>query len=130
MFADEDCYTGDGSTYQGFVSTTVNGKTCLNWSGVYSFLPSNNYCRNYFANFGFTEPVCYMVPGTYYVESCGVPKCGIKSYISTFSPISKFVKSKKMSNMCSKFRNQCVTRSDFKTFYLTLILFTDLAGKK
>lgn len=75
---DEDCYTGDGSTYQGFVSATVSGKTCLNWSGVYSFLPNNNYCRNYFANFGFTEPVCYMVPGTYYVETCGIPKCGKK----------------------------------------------------
>lgn len=71
----EECYTGDGTDYQGTASTTVSGKTCLTWSGVYSFLPDNNYCRNYFANYGFTEPVCYMVPGTYYVESCGIPKC-------------------------------------------------------
>lgn len=74
--SDEDCFTGDGSDYQGTASTTVSGKTCLNWSDVYSFLPGNNYCRNYFAAYGFTEPVCYMQTGTHYIESCGVPKCG------------------------------------------------------
>ncbi|XP_062587556.1 peptidase inhibitor 16-like [Saccostrea cucullata] len=74
----EDCYTGDGSNYQGTASTTVSGKTCLLWSSVLSFLPNNNYCRNYFAAYGFTEPVCYMKPGTYYVESCVVPKCSKK----------------------------------------------------
>ncbi|XP_048780979.2 peptidase inhibitor R3HDML-like [Ostrea edulis] len=76
--SNEDCFTGDGSDYQGTASTTVSGKTCLNWSDVYSFLPGNNYCRNYFAAYGFTEPVCYMQPGTNYVESCGVPKCDKK----------------------------------------------------
>ncbi|XP_048780976.2 GLIPR1-like protein 1 [Ostrea edulis] len=76
--SDEDCFTGDGSDYQGTASTTVSGKTCLNWSDVYSFLPGNNYCRNYFAAYGFTEPVCYMQTGTHYIESCGVPKCGKK----------------------------------------------------
>ncbi|XP_061187587.1 peptidase inhibitor 15-like [Saccostrea echinata] len=74
----EDCYTGDGSNYQGTVSTTVSGKTCLVWSSVFSSLPNNNYCRNYFAAYGFTKPVCYMRPGTYYVESCGIPKCSKK----------------------------------------------------
>lgn len=72
-----DCFEGDGSNYQGQTSTTVSGNTCLVWSGVYDFLPSNNYCRNYFSAYGVTEPVCYYQPGSYYVEPCGVPKCGI-----------------------------------------------------
>uniref|UniRef100_K1QHL8 Plasminogen n=1 Tax=Magallana gigas TaxID=29159 RepID=K1QHL8_MAGGI len=73
---DKDCYTGDGSSYSGTVSKTASGKTCLTWSNVYPFLPNNNHCRNYFAQYGITEPVCYMQAGTYYVESCGIPKCG------------------------------------------------------
>lgn len=72
---DKDCYTGDGSSYSGTVSKTASGKTCLTWSNVYPFLPNNNHCRNYFAQYGITEPVCYMQAGTYYVESCGIPKC-------------------------------------------------------
>lgn len=74
---DGDCFEGDGSNYQGQASTTVSGKTCLVWSSVYDFLPSNNYCRNYFSAYGVTEPVCYYQPGSYYVEPCGLPKCGI-----------------------------------------------------
>lgn len=72
---DKDCYTENGLSYTGTVSTTVNGKTCLNWSDVYPFLPTNNYCRNYFAQYGITEPVCYMKPGTFQIEPCGIPKC-------------------------------------------------------
>ncbi|XP_078334905.1 peptidase inhibitor R3HDML-like [Crassostrea virginica] len=72
---DGDCYVGDGSDYQGSANSTVSGKPCLVWSTFYDFLPSNNYCKNYFAAYGVTEPVCYIQPGSHYVEACGVRKC-------------------------------------------------------
>lgn len=87
---DGDCFEGDGSNYQGQASTTVSGKTCLVWSSVYDFLPSNNYCRNYFSAYGVTEPVCYYQPGSYYVEACGLPKCGIIHILIIILSILKY----------------------------------------
>lgn len=81
---DGDCYVGDGSDYQGSANSTVSGKPCLVWSTFYDFLPSNNYCKNYFAAYGVTEPVCYIQPGSHYVEACGVRKCG-KYHVTTKS---------------------------------------------
>lgn len=101
---------------------------------MYLFFFSNNYCRNYFVNFGFIEFVCYMVFGIYYVEFCGVLKCGINSYILIFFLILKFVKFKKMFNMCLNLEINVVVwyvmGLDFKIFYLILILFIDFVGKK
>lgn len=109
---DGDCFEGDGSNYQGQASTTVSGKTCLVWSSVYDFLPSNNYCRNYFSAYGVTEPVCYYQPGSYYVEPCGLPKCGnihiliiilsilnIQNYISLYLCIVNVYEYRKHSYM-------------------------------
>ncbi|XP_019616427.1 PREDICTED: apolipoprotein(a)-like isoform X2 [Branchiostoma belcheri] len=85
-----DCYSGDGSTYRGFKSTTTNGRSCLKWSearyqyyntlrftaGQYG-LGDHNYCRN---PAGVeTEPWCYYInPATRRVawSHCGAQECG------------------------------------------------------
>jgi receptor tyrosine kinase-like orphan receptor 1 len=77
-FLDVDCYTGNGFSYKGTANTTVSGKTCVNWSYLgFSFAKdSRNYCRNFFALQGATQPVCYILSEAFITEPCGVPKCG------------------------------------------------------
>ena len=72
-----DCYTGDGSTYAGSASHTVNGRECQDWSSdaphAHSFnsLPSN-YCRNLD---GSNKPWCYTVDPDKRWEYCDIPVC-------------------------------------------------------
>ncbi|XP_078614540.1 uncharacterized protein LOC144883780 isoform X2 [Branchiostoma floridae x Branchiostoma japonicum] len=85
-----DCYTGDGSSYRGFKSTTTDGRACLKWSdakyqyyntlrftaGQYG-IGDHSYCRN---PAGVeTEPWCYYInPATRRVtwSHCGAQQCG------------------------------------------------------
>eukprot|EP00058_Branchiostoma_floridae_P007753 XP_002593241.1 hypothetical protein BRAFLDRAFT_120123 [Branchiostoma floridae] len=85
-----DCYTGDGSSYRGFKSTTTDGRACLKWSDAkYQYYNTlrftagqygigyHNYCRN---PAGVeTEPWCYYInPATRRVtwSHCGAQQCG------------------------------------------------------
>ncbi|CAH1245082.1 TLL1 [Branchiostoma lanceolatum] len=85
-----DCYTGDGSKYRGFKSTTKDGRTCLKWSeATYQYyntlrftagqygLSDHSYCRN--PDGVETEPWCYYInPATRRVawSHCGAQQCG------------------------------------------------------
>ncbi|XP_029384169.1 hyaluronan-binding protein 2 isoform X2 [Echeneis naucrates] len=70
--APTDCYVGNGETYRGDVSTTVEGVECLDWNSQFIMLhgddpfslfadfdglESNNHCRN---PDGDVKPWCYI----------------------------------------------------------------------
>jgi hypothetical protein len=72
------CYEGNGATYTGGTSTTVNGKVCQMWaldsphSHGYNSLPFN-YCRN---PDGEPWPWCYTTDPNTRWEACSqIPQC-------------------------------------------------------
>ena len=73
-----DCYSNNGATYSGTVSTSQSGSTCLQWSNstyMTNLFPgltgSMSYCRNP-GGLG-TRPWCFTGSGT--MEYCSVSQC-------------------------------------------------------
>ncbi|CAG2219381.1 PLG [Mytilus edulis] len=77
---DTGCYNrnSSGSKYNGTISTTMSGRTCLNWKSVnspfVSFHENHNFCRN--PNSFLMKPWCYTDADRYRFEFCNVPLCG------------------------------------------------------
>ena len=86
----EECYHGDGSTYAGTKSTTINGYTCMPWADNYphvkssfastadnfpedSLLEAQNYCRNPDPN--DHAPWCYTTNAFKRWDYCDIKKC-------------------------------------------------------
>ncbi|KAI1887207.1 hypothetical protein AGOR_G00203770 [Albula goreensis] len=85
----EDCYEGDGSSYEGFVSETYDGDECLHWNShlilekaADSFteyqedekLGPHNYCRN---PDGDVRPWCFIKhKGKLVWDYCKPRRCG------------------------------------------------------
>ncbi|KAL7869267.1 hypothetical protein AOLI_G00132550 [Acnodon oligacanthus] len=77
-----DCYEGDGESYRGFVSETVNDLKCLPWNShllPYSEFDDDdgvgphNYCRN---PDGESKPWCFVrYKGKLRWDSCKVKQC-------------------------------------------------------
>ncbi|XP_078420828.1 factor VII-activating protease-like [Cetorhinus maximus] len=72
----DDCYTGNGATYQGNVSQTIKGQRCLYWNSHLLLTPAmilqmqshetlgveeHNYCRNLKDNY---KPWCFIQDAT------------------------------------------------------------------
>ena len=89
----KDCYHGDGSTYAGTQSTTINGYTCQRWDSNWPHLkkefasdPNNfpedslseaeNYCRQ--PEEGETKPWCYTTNMLTRWDYCDIEKCSGK----------------------------------------------------
>ncbi|XP_037400282.1 hyaluronan-binding protein 2-like [Pygocentrus nattereri] len=78
----DDCYEGDGESYRGFVSETVNDLKCLPWNShllPYSDFDDDdgvgphNYCRN---PDGESKPWCFVrYKGKLRWDSCKVKQC-------------------------------------------------------
>nr|CDJ96532.1 Immunoglobulin I-set and Kringle and Tyrosine protein kinase domain containing protein [Haemonchus contortus] len=76
------CYVDSGKHYEGAASTTVTGKTCMNWNDAPSreynvarypeLLYAKNYCRN--PGGKKTKPWCYSQP-LGQEEYCDIPQC-------------------------------------------------------
>ncbi|XP_055358632.1 plasminogen activator, urokinase a [Betta splendens] len=76
---EETCLSGDGSSYRGSVSESVNGHKCLNWDlfenpwGASQGIGNHRYCRN--PNHSLM-PWCRVRRGRRYSrEFCNIPKC-------------------------------------------------------
>ena len=76
---DVDCLTGDGSTYAGSVSQTINGRLCQDWNSDAPHAHDwnnliSNYCRN--PNPAAAEkPWCYTTDPDVRWEFCDIPVC-------------------------------------------------------
>ncbi|XP_019726278.1 tissue-type plasminogen activator [Hippocampus comes] len=75
----EGCWSGDGSSYRGIISTTTSGHRCLHWNrfknpwGTSSGIGNHRYCRNPDQS---PKPWCRVKRGKRVVrEFCDVPKC-------------------------------------------------------
>lgn len=76
------CYVDSGKHYEGTASTTVNGKTCMNWNEAPSReynvarYPELRYSKNYCRNPGGkkTKPWCYSQP-LGQEAYCDIPQC-------------------------------------------------------
>ncbi|EYC36745.1 hypothetical protein Y032_0861g2738 [Ancylostoma ceylanicum] len=76
------CYVDSGKHYEGTASTTVTGKSCMNWSDAPSReynvnrYPELRYGKNYCRNPGGkkTKPWCYSQPMAQ-EEYCDIPQC-------------------------------------------------------
>lgn len=92
---EDDCYTGDGSSYRGITSETISGKRCQAWSSMtphshrktpQSFPNADlrrNLCRNPDDD---RAPWCYtMHPGVRW-EYCNLQKCSTAPRPSPTSP--------------------------------------------
>ncbi|XP_035389436.1 hyaluronan-binding protein 2-like [Electrophorus electricus] len=79
----DDCYEGDGESYRGFVSETVDGLECLPWNS--HLIPytdfeeeedgigPHNYCRN---PDGESQPWCFIRnEGELQWDDCNVARC-------------------------------------------------------
>ncbi|KAK6021099.1 kringle domain protein, partial [Ostertagia ostertagi] len=76
------CYVDSGKHYEGSASTTITGKTCMNWNDAPSreynvarypeLLYAKNYCRN--PGGKKTKPWCYSQP-LGQEEYCDIPQC-------------------------------------------------------
>ncbi|XP_072523574.1 hyaluronan-binding protein 2-like [Salminus brasiliensis] len=87
----DDCYEGDGESYRGFVSETVNELECLPWNShllPYSEFDEDdgvgphNYCRN---PDGESQPWCFVrYQGKLQWDDCNVRRC--PEPVSTTSP--------------------------------------------
>ncbi|XP_035669536.1 atrial natriuretic peptide-converting enzyme-like isoform X2 [Branchiostoma floridae] len=84
-----ECYVEQGETYRGTASTTLSGRTCINWSEATNMrystmrypdgefgLGDHNYCRNPDQD---RQPWCYvnMEQGFDY---CEIPKCDVECF--------------------------------------------------
>ena len=84
MFVGTGCYSGQGFTYAGTLSTTPTGYACESWTGYghtynSSRFPESsvelakNYCRN--PSEGY-KTWCFSTNSGFRYEYCEVPKCG------------------------------------------------------
>ena len=69
------CQPTDGTAYTGHLNTTLNGRTCKNWSeSAFTYVGEHNYCREVVT--GFTWGLfCFTTDPDYYWEGCDVPLC-------------------------------------------------------
>ncbi|GCC22248.1 hyaluronan-binding protein 2-like isoform X1 [Chiloscyllium punctatum] len=89
----DDCYTGNGATYQGHVSQTRTGQTCLHWNSHLLLSPNmilqmqdhdtqgveeHNYCRNLDDD---NQPWCFYqnATGNPHSDFCAVTCCSNSS---------------------------------------------------
>ncbi|CAN9499861.1 unnamed protein product [Ophioblennius macclurei] len=81
---EENCQSGDGSSYRGHEDKSSRGRRCLNWNRFRHHLSweseglgNHNYCRNPDES---AMPWCYVRRNRKYVrELCNIPKCSIPS---------------------------------------------------
>uniref|UniRef100_A0A7N9CKY8 Kringle domain-containing protein n=1 Tax=Macaca fascicularis TaxID=9541 RepID=A0A7N9CKY8_MACFA len=80
----QDCYHGDGQSYQGTSSTTVTGRTCQAWSSMEPHqhnrttenYPNAGLIRNYCRNPDpVAAPYCYTMDPNVRWEYCNLTQC-------------------------------------------------------
>lgn len=95
FISDSYCYDriSRGSTYTGTKTTTISGRTCLNWRSVNSpyvmFHENHNNCRN--PNGDLIKPWCYTEAKSYRFEFCNVPICGTIFHICPIWDMHKHI---------------------------------------
>ena len=78
QIADTDCYSGDGSSYEGKVKKTIAGVECLPWTTAgseYSKLGNHRYCRNPGPPGYNGGPWCYTSHQHIVWGYCGIRRC-------------------------------------------------------
>jgi len=84
----QECYTGNGVAYRGYINITESGKLCQNWNTqtphTHEWTPENHPNTGLVANYcrlgGWTEglrPWCFTMEEDTTWEYCNVPECPV-----------------------------------------------------
>ncbi|EHH18817.1 hypothetical protein EGK_15486, partial [Macaca mulatta] len=112
----QDCYHGDGQSYQGSSSTTVTGRTCQAWSSMEPHqhnrttenYPNAGLIRNYCRNPDpVAAPYCYTMDPNVRWEYCNLTQCSDAEGTAVAPPNVTLVPSLEALSEQGLIRNYC-----------------------